>query len=99
MEEQGKLEGPITRDPNPAGGEFIDANNQVWDVKQYRSDFPPKSGGYTVEGSMESIMDSLNKGENVIVDTSHMTPEHIAELTSEVNARGLADKVLFCLFD
>ena len=44
---------------------------------------------------MDTIIDSLSKNENVIVDTSNMSVNHISELTNEINIRGLADNILF----
>ncbi|MFD0618401.1 PrsW family glutamic-type intramembrane protease [Paenibacillus sp. GCM10027629] len=93
LEARGDLPGPIARDPNPAGAEFIDANGVKWDVKGWYSKFAPK--GYTLEKAITDIQESLSKGENVIIDTTKMFPEHIKEVSEAVKKLGLSDKVLW----
>jgi RHS repeat-associated protein len=95
LESQGKLKGPITRDPNPAGGEFIDADGVKWDVKRFNSKFPPKKGGFDAARDMGKIEGEIGKGENVIVDTADMSPADVQTLKNAVNAKGLSDKVIF----
>lgn len=45
LEESGKLKTPIRRDPRPEGGDFIDAEGKVWDVKAFDARWPPQKGG------------------------------------------------------
>ena len=93
LEARGDLPGPIVRDTNPAGAEFIDATGVKWDVKGWYSKFAPK--GYTLEKAIADIEESLSKGENVIIDSSKMFPEHIHEVREAVNELGLSDKLLW----
>jgi hypothetical protein len=93
FEEAGRVP-PLRRDPS-GDAEFIDATGQAWDVKGFRSDFPPAQGGYTREASMALIRREIAAGENVLVDTLHMSPEHVADLRGAVDAAGLSDRVLF----
>ncbi|ETT30087.1 hypothetical protein MKZ07_01440 [Paenibacillus sp. FSL P4-0338] len=93
LEIRNELPGPIKRDPNPKGAEFIDANGQLWDVKGWYSKYAPK--GYSLEKAMQDIRKSLANGENVIVDTTKMYPEHIKEVKIELEAAKLSDKVLW----
>ncbi|TNJ67833.1 PrsW family intramembrane metalloprotease [Paenibacillus hemerocallicola] len=93
LEARGDLPGPIVRDPNPAGAEFIDAKGVKWDVKGWYSKYAPK--GYSLEKAIAGIEESLSKGENVIIDTTKMFPEHIKEVQEAVNTLGFSDKVLW----
>lgn len=93
LEVRGDLPGPIIRDPNPAGAEFIDAAGVQWDVKGWYSKYAPK--GYSLEKAVADIQESLSKGENVIIDSTKMFPEHIKEVSEAVNELGLSDKVLW----
>lgn len=93
LEARGDLPGPIVRDPNPAGAEFIDATGVKWDVKGWYSKFAPK--GYTLEKAIADLEESLAKGENVIIDSSKMFPEHIDEVRKAVKELGIGDKLLW----
>jgi hypothetical protein len=95
LEKSGKLKGPITRDPNPAGAEFIDVDGIKWDVKSFRSDFPPKKGGFKLERDLEKIKSELAEGENVIIDTQKMSPQHVADLKKALSGAGLLDRILW----
>ncbi|WP_019657538.1 hypothetical protein [Variovorax atrisoli] len=92
MEEQGKLPGPITRDPTGAS-EFIDATGQKWDVKGWNSQYAPR--GYNTPDAMALIQKEMGVGENVIVDTLKMSPQHIGELQTAVGNAGLNNRVIF----
>jgi hypothetical protein len=94
LEESGQLPKPITRDPSGMA-EFVDGLKQRWDVKRFNSNFPPKRGGYTLQDSLAKIEAELAKGENVIVDTVDMRPEHVAELRAGVHAKGWDARVLW----
>ncbi|WP_139829194.1 hypothetical protein [Paenibacillus aquistagni] len=93
LEARGDLPGPVVRDTNPAGAEFIDATGVKWDVKGWYSKFAPK--GYTLEKAIADIEESLSKGENVIIDSSKMFPEHITEVRKAVKELGLSEKLLW----
>jgi len=81
--------GPITRDPNPKGGEFIDAKGQVWDVKTPTSRPPPgHPQAFDAAKYADQFGDNLAKGENVMVDTTDMSAADRAALEAEVADRG-----------
>jgi hypothetical protein len=94
LEEAGKLKGPIRRDPTGAG-EFIDANNVTWDVKSPTSRFPPEKGGFSVATDVPKIQMELRLGENVIIDTTDLSAEHVAALKKELDALGLGARVIW----
>lgn len=93
LEESGKVKGPITRDPS-GKAEFIDANGQAWDVKSFNSNYKPSKGGYTLTDAMNKIYDSLAENENVMLDTSNLNVNDLAELMKEIIEKGLEDKVI-----
>jgi hypothetical protein len=76
LEESGQLAAPIRRDPT-GFAEFIDGNDQLWDIKAFRSDFP---NGYEKAAAMSAIRTEIAAGENVILDTSNLSPADLAEL-------------------
>jgi hypothetical protein len=91
LERSGKLPGPIRRDPE-GRAEFIDATDQLWDIKSFNSNYPPASGGYTRSASMELISRELNKREdgkkeNVILDTTNLSPQDEQDLRAAINTR------------
>ena len=94
LEEAGKLPKPLQRDPSGLA-EFIDGSGQKWDAKRFNSNFPPKQGGYALKSSLEKIGAELAKGENVILDTIDLKPEHIAELRDAVTKKGWDGKVIW----
>lgn len=85
LEVRGDLTGPIVRDPVTGRGEFIDGNGQVWDVKGFNSNFPPKKGGFRLDKAMADIEDELSKGENVILDTTKLSQDHIEQLKNAIS--------------
>ena len=93
LEEKGQLKGPITRDPRPDGGEFIDASGKVWDVKGFDSRWPPKKGGFKLDRDIKKVEDELGKGENVILDKTHLSQEHYEQLRKAVEERGISDRI------
>ena len=93
LEERGDLKN-ITRDAT-GKAEFIDGNGQAWDVKSFNSNYKPNKGGFRLDKAMNTIKKSLSENENVIVDTSNMSPEHIIELTTEIKNQGLENNILF----
>lgn len=52
-------------------------------------------GGFRLDKAMHTINKSLSENENVIIDTSNMSPEHIIELTTEIKNQGLENNILF----
>ncbi len=78
-------------------GDFIEdtGTGQVWDVKGFNSSYPGKKGSYKLEEALESIEREFKNGENVIIDTSKMYPEHIAELHQAIVERGWSERVLW----
>ena len=54
--------------------------------------------GYNLKEAMDNITTSIfKKGENVIVDTINMKPEHISELMNAVTESGLDEHVIWWL--
>ena len=94
LESQGKLKGPIVRDPSGAA-EFIDAEGTKFDVKAFNSNFPVRKGGFSLERDVAKIESEIESGENVILDTENLTDEHIQQLREEITAKGLDDRVLW----
>jgi hypothetical protein len=97
LEESGAVPGPIRRSPRE-GEEFIDASGQAWDVKAFRSQVPNarNRGAFTVESAMDSIRREVRNQENVMLDTRHLTAEHVAQLREAIDADpSLGGKVLF----
>jgi hypothetical protein len=94
LEDSGHLRGPITRDPS-GRAEFIDADGKKWDVKAFNSNFKPRKGGYDLKNSLKKIQGEFDAGENVILDTKDLKPEHVAELKAAIEERGWSDKILW----
>jgi hypothetical protein len=92
-ERAGVLRGPITRDPDREGGEFIDADGQSWDVKGFVSNTPTPRGRFNLEKSVVAIREEIDKGEKVILDTSKLTAEHADMLRVAIEQAGLAEHV------
>ena len=91
LEAQGKV-GKLARDPS-GRADFIDTETgQKWDVKGFYSKFAPR--GYTLKVAMSKIIESITKGEYVMLDARNLYPEHLAELLGEIVQQGLTDKVL-----
>ncbi len=79
LEDAGRLS-RLRRDPT-GGAEFIDEAGQAWDVKGYHSGF---QNGYSLNKAMGDIRDSTRLNENVILDTTKMSPNHVSELRSAI---------------
>ena len=94
LEQSGDLPGPVERAPS-GGADFIDGTGQEWDVKGFRSDFPPGRGGYDFATSMEKIGNELGQGENVILDRTNLTEAAVSELKAAIDAAGWSGKVLW----
>ncbi|WP_260451025.1 hypothetical protein [Listeria booriae] len=80
----------LKRDPT-GGAEFIDDTGQKWDVKGFYSKFAPK--GYNLKDALSNIRKSITDGENVMLDTRKMSPEHVKELLNAIEEAGLTDHV------
>ncbi|MDL2302259.1 hypothetical protein LJC58_07885 [Lachnospiraceae bacterium OttesenSCG-928-D06] len=93
LEKSGKLSGSIIGDPS-GNAEFFDVNGQAWDVKSFNSNIPPKKGRFTLERAMDSINDSLLKGENVILDTTNLSDADKVQLLQEIANQDLSDKII-----
>jgi hypothetical protein len=83
------LKGPVTRDPLPGRGDFIDGDGKVWDVKSPISYIPgtrikPPKGGFDLNAQMASIGENLDKGESVILDSTDLDPADKAALEGEI---------------
>ena len=75
------------------GAEFIDESGQAWGVKGYHSGF---EDGYRLNEAMSGIRRSILSNENVILDATKMSPEHVAELRSAIaEDPALAGKVIW----
>jgi len=92
LESRGDVPGPVTRDPTGAA-DFIDGNGQPWDVKGFNSNFPPNKGGFDPMVDAGKVDTSLTQGENVMIDTSKMSPSDVAALRQQGASRGWGDKV------
>lgn len=93
-EARGLVSGPILRDPTGAA-EFIDSDGQAWDVKGFRSDFPPKAGGFDLARDLGKVERELAAGHNVIIDTEKLDERDLEALKLEVERRGLGDRVVY----
>lgn len=92
LESRGQLPGPIQRDPTGAA-EFMDANGGKWDIKSFHSNFPPRKGGFDLNRDLGKIQVELNKGENVILDTTNLNAIHTRQLRKAVEANGWSDRI------
>lgn len=91
LEDSGRLS-RLRRDPT-GGAEFIDQSGQAWDLKGFHSGYP---NGYSRVDAMTNIQKSVSSDENVILDTTKMTPGHVAELRSAITEDpALAGKVIW----
>ncbi|NTU24574.1 hypothetical protein HPY28_30170 [Brevibacillus sp. HB1.2] len=105
LEERGDL-GRIIRDPQAENGaEFIDTTTGLkWDVKSFvsypsgRDGVPitsPKKGAFSVKNGMQKIHEEFAKGNNIIIDTKKMVPEHIEQLMKAIDEAGIADRIMW----
>ena len=95
LEKRGKIKN-IIRDPT-GKAEFIEnnGNGQKWDIKSFNSNYPPRKGGFKLERDFAKILNEIKQGENVIVETTNMSSEHINALKNEINKIGLKTNVIF----
>jgi hypothetical protein len=94
LEQSGKLKSPIRRDPRPEGGDFVDADGKVWDVKAFDSRWPPRKGGFKLDRDMHKIGEVLKQGECIILDTQYLIPDHVEKLREAIELNGWSDKIL-----
>ncbi|MGN9171141.1 MULTISPECIES: phage baseplate assembly protein V [Paenibacillus] len=105
LEERGEL-GRLIRDPQRENGaEFIDTSSGLkWDVKSFES-FPsgdngipitnPKKGAFTIQQGMKKLQKEFSNGNNVIIDTRKMVPEHIEQMKKAIDEAGVTDKIIW----
>lgn len=100
LERQGIL-GRIIRDTQAdKGGDLIDTTTGVkWDVKSFES-YPnghtsPRKGAFTVKRAMDKIYGEFDKGNNVIIDTRELIPEHVQQLRKAIEEDGIADRIIW----
>ena len=105
LEERGDL-GKIVRDMQvDKGAEFIDTTTGLkWDVKSFES-YPsgdngipitnPKRGAFTIKNGMKKIQKEFKNGNNVIIDTRNLVPEHIEQLKKAIDEAGVADRIIW----
>lgn len=91
LEVDGKVRG-LRRDASGAA-EFIDANGQAWDVKAFRSDVTGR-GAFELGEAMKKIKSEIALGENIMLDTRHLSADHIDALRTAIAQEGLVDNVL-----
>lgn len=96
LEENGKLQGPISRDPTVNGGaEFIDATGQKWDVKGPWSETPTGRGAFDLEKISINLEKEFSRGCNVIIDTAKMSSQHIDDLKRVIESSGNNGRVIW----
>ncbi len=95
LEQSGKLKSPIQRDPRPDGGDFVDADDKVWDVKTFDSRWPPSKGGFKLDRDIRKIGEVLKQGEYIILDTQNLIPDHVERLREVIESNGWSDKILW----
>ncbi len=105
VEERGQL-GKLVRDPQAENGaEFIDTSSGLkWDVKSFES-YPsgdngipitnPKKGAFTIKQGMKKLQKEFDNGNNVIIDTRKMEPEHVKQLKKAIDEEGVTDKIIW----
>jgi hypothetical protein len=90
LEQAGKLARPIRRGPRQT--DYIDANKQTWDVKSYHSGVRPR---FNIDKAIESLRKEINKGNRIMLNTSHLSPRDAAALREAVKLKGWDEKVLW----
>ena len=105
VEERGQLGKPV-RDPQAENGaEFIDTSSGLkGDVKSFES-YPsgdngvpitnPKKGAFTIKQGMKKLQKEFDNGNNVIIDTRKMEPEHVEQLKKAIDEEGVTDKIIW----
>jgi RsiW-degrading membrane proteinase PrsW (M82 family) len=95
LEQSGRLEQGIYRDPS-GRAEFIEPQSgQPWDVKSFNSNFPVRKGGFEIVRATSAVAKELTAGENVIVNTTNMSSQAVADLQAVVAENGWVGRVIF----
>ena len=93
VEQRGDVQS-IRRDPTGVA-EFIDATGQKWDVKAFRSTSPTTGQNvFNLNRALSNIRKEISRGNNIILDTRHLNPVHLAELLNEVERLGWLERVI-----
>ncbi len=92
LETRGYLKSPIKRDPS-GSAEFIDGDGVKWDIKGFNSNYPPRKGGFNLERDIGKIEAEINKGENVILDTTQLNQIHLQQLKTVIEAKGWSSQI------
>src|SRR5437016_3155931 len=95
LEEAGALPGPIRRDPQANRGDFLDGRGVSWDVKAFRSDTPPRRGGFRLADAIRKIENEFQRGQNVILDMRGLSLLHQAELQRAIVERNWGERILW----
>ena len=96
LEQRDIVNGPVRRSPVGYGGDFFDADGVEWDVKQFNSYAPRRSGGFDLETSVNAIREEIiDCHENIVIDTRNMSGEHIDQLWDRLIELGLNNKVIW----
>jgi hypothetical protein len=68
-----------------------------WDVKSFRSTSPSPTGrgGFDLNTAVQDIERELAAGEDVLLNTVHLTPEHVDQLRRVVADNGWTDRIVF----
>jgi hypothetical protein len=94
LETLGYLPGPIVREPS-GKAEFVDAKGTQWDVKRFNSHWPIRTGGFELVRAMQQLVDQIQAGENVIIDTTNLKRLDWARLRAQVKQQEWADRILW----
>jgi hypothetical protein len=92
LEQRGDVPGPIRRDPTGAA-DFVDATGQLWDVKGFKSGFPPSMGGFDLMRDAGKVDKSLTANENVMLDTTQLSAADRSAIEAEGSNRNWGVKV------
>jgi hypothetical protein len=87
------------------GAEFIDTTTGLkWDVKSFES-YPMgangvrirkvKNGAFRIDKAMAKIYGEFDKGNNVIIDTRELIPEHIEQLKKSIDEEGISERIIW----
>ena len=87
------------------GAEFIDTTTGLkWDVKSFESytvgpnGIPitkVKNSAFRGDKGMAKIYGEFDKGNNVIIDTRKLIPEHIEQLKKAIDEAGIEDRIIW----
>jgi hypothetical protein len=92
LEARGDLPGPVERSLHP-GADFLDGEGVAWDVKAFQSNPPGPRGAFELHTALQEIQSEFVAKENVILDTTGLTPEHLEQLRQAIHARGWGGRI------